>query len=39
MDDKNNINPTPDENCNVVGESTIEECSNGRGANENEEDL
>jgi hypothetical protein len=32
-------NPTPDENGNVVGEATFEECSNGRGENEDAEDL
>lgn len=41
MDDKNKTTtqPTPDENGNVVGEATIEECSNGRGENEDAEDL
>lgn len=39
MDEKNKTTPTPDENGNVVGEATFEECSNGRGENENTEDL
>jgi hypothetical protein len=40
MEEKNKTTqPTPDENGNIVGEATMEECSNGRGANEDEEDL
>lgn len=40
MDDKNkNTTPSPDENGNIVGDATFEECSNGRGENEDEEDL
>lgn len=40
MEDKTRTsNPTPDENGNVVGDATIEECSNGRGENEDAEDL
>ena len=40
MEDKiKTTNPTPDENGNVVGEETMIECSNGRGENEDEEDL
>lgn len=40
MEDKTKTtNPTPDENGNVVGDATIEECSNGRGENEDAEDL
>ena len=40
MDEKNKTTqPTPDENGNVVGDATFEECSNGRGENEDVEDL
>ena len=40
MEDKTKTaNPTPDENGNVVGDATFEECSNGRGENEDAEDL
>lgn len=40
MDDKNkNTIPTPDENGNIVGVATMEECSNGRGKDEDAEDL
>ena len=40
MDDKNkNTTPTPDENGNIIGAATFEECSDGRGKDEDVEDL
>ena len=39
MDENKTTQPVPDENINIVGEATMEECSNGRGENEDEEDL
>lgn len=40
MEDKTKTtNPTPDENGNIVGEDTMIECSNGRGEDEDVEDL